>query len=83
MKPVVALLRQLGIRFIIYLDDLLIMEILNGHASTTLHLLENVGFMINYLKSVLIPATKMEFLGFLIDSQAMTLALQRKNVKGL
>ena len=85
MKPVVALLRQLGIRLIIYLNDLLIMaqlkEILNCHASTTLHLLENLGFMINYLKSVLIPATKMEFLGFLIDSQAMTLALPRDKVR--
>ena len=84
-KPVVALLRKLGIRLIIYLDDLLIMaqskEILNCHASTTLHLLENLGFMINYLKSVLIPATKMEFLGFLIDSQAMTLALPRDKVR--
>ena len=85
MKPVVALLRQLGIRLIIYLDDLLIMaqskEMLNCHASTTLHLLENLGFMINYLKSVLIPATTMEFLGFLIDSQAMTLALPRDKVR--
>ena len=85
LKPVVALLRQLGIRLIIYLDDLLIMaqskEILNCHASTTLHLLENLGFTINYLKSVLIPATKMEFLGFLIDSQAMTLALPRDKVR--
>ena len=75
MKPVVALLRQLGIRLIIYLDDLLIMaqskEMLNCHASTTLHLLEKV----------LIPATSMEFLGFLIDSQAMTLALPRDKVR--
>ena len=85
LKPVVALLRQLGIRLIIYLDDLLIMaqskENLNCHASTTLHLLENLGFMINYLKSVLIPATKMEFLGFLIDCQTMTLALPRDKVR--
>ena len=84
-KPVVALLRQLGIRLIIYLDDLLIMtqskEMLNYHFSTTFHLLDNLGFMINYLKSVLIPATTMEFLGFLIDSQAMTLALPRDKVR--
>ena len=84
MKPVVAPLRQLGIRLIIYLDDLLIMaqskKMLNCHFSTTFHLLENLGFMINYLKSVLIPATTMEFLGFLINSQAITLALQRDKV---
>ena len=71
MKPVVALLRQLGIRMIIYLDDLLIMaqsqDLLNCHVSTVRNLLENLGFIINYLKSVLIPATQMEFLGILID----------------
>lgn len=31
-------------------------EILNCHASTTLHVLENLGLGINYHKSVLIPA---------------------------
>ena len=78
MKPIVAFLRQLGIRLIMYLDNLLIMaqsnEILNCRASTTRHLLEN------YLKSVLIPATQMEFLPFLIDSQTMTLALPSDKV---
>ena len=85
MKPVVALLRQLGIRMIIYLDDLLIMaqsqDLLNCHVSTVRNLLENLGFIISYLKSVLIPATQMEFLGFLIDSQTMTLALPRDKVR--
>lgn len=37
--------------------------------------------MINYLKSVLIPSTQMEFLGFLVDSQTMTLALPRDKVR--
>ena len=85
MKPVVALLRQLGLRMIIYLDDLLIMaqsqDLLNCHVSTVRNLLENLGFIISYLKSVLIPATQMEFLGFLIDSQTMTLALPRDKVR--
>ena len=59
MKPVVGLLRQLGIRLIIYLDNMLIMaqsrDIALQHASTALALLQGLGFMINYLKSVLAP----------------------------
>lgn len=37
--------------------------------------------MINFLMSVLVPATKMEFLGFVIDSQALTLALPRDKIR--
>ena len=51
MKPVVGLLRQVVIRLIIYLDDLLIMaqsqDLALQHASTALELLEGLGFMVN------------------------------------
>ena len=51
------------------LDDLLIMaqsrDIAFQFASTALDLLQGLGFTINYLQSVLVPSTKMEFLGFL------------------
>ena len=63
MKPVVGMLHQLGIRRIVYLDDMLIMaqsrDIVLQHASTALDLLQGLAFMINYLKSVLVPSTKM------------------------
>ena len=45
------------------------------HASTALEVLQGFGFIINYLKSVLVPSTKMEFLGFVVDSLALSLAL--------
>ena len=87
MKPVVGLLRQLGIRLIIYLDDMLIMaqsrDIALQHASTALDLLQGLGFMINYLKSVLVPSTKMEFLGFVIDSLTLSLALPRDKIRNV
>ena len=77
MKPVVAQLGKKGIRLIIYLGDILIKaEILaNRHAQTACNLLEALGFVINYQKSNLAHQRKMEFLGFLVNSQAMTLAL--------
>ena len=85
MKPVVGLLRQLGIRLIIYLDDILIMApscaLALQHASTTPNLLEGLGFVVNYQKSVLVPATTMEFLGFVVDSLTLSLALPRDKVR--
>ena len=81
----IGLLRQLGIRFIIYLDDILIMApsraLALQHASTTLNLLEGLGFMVNYQKSVPVPATTMEFLGFVVDSLTLSLALPRDKVR--
>ena len=85
MKPVVGLLRQLGIRLIIYLDDILIMApscaLALQLASTTPNLLEGLGFVVNYQKSVLVPATTMEFLGFVVDSLTLSLALPRDKVR--
>ena len=85
MKPVVDQLRKRGVRLIIYLDDILIMaetEILaKHHAQTTCNLLEASGFVINFQKSILVPSKEMEFLGFLIDSRTMTLALPREKIR--
>ena len=85
MKPVVGLLRQLGIRLIVYLDDMLIMaqsqDVALQHASTALDLLQGLGFMINYMKSVLVPSTQMEFLGFVVDSLTLSLALPRDKIR--
>ena len=85
MKPVIGLLRQLGIRIIVYLDDMLIMaqtqEMAKCHATTTINLLESLGFTVNYQKSVLIPSTTIEFLGFLVDSKTLTLSLPKEKIK--
>ena len=56
----------MGLRMIIYLDDTLILseteslswEQTAGH----IFLLENLGFIINYPKSILKPSKKIEFL---------------------
>ena len=55
MKPVVSLLRRTGIRLIIYLDDILLMNAsetgLQQDMHTAQHLLENLGFVVNLEKS--------------------------------
>ena len=92
MKPVVAALRQRGIRLIIYLEDILIMiesyDLALQHAASALNFLEGLGFIVNYQKSQLKPCQELEFLGFLINSNTLSLQLPgeklrkiRKNVR--
>lgn len=76
LKPVAALLRELGV----YIDDILIMaesmELAKEEVMTLTYLLECLGFIIHKdKKSVLIPAQTMDFLGLTIDSVLMELRL--------
>ena len=48
-----------------------------------LWLLQQLGFVINWKKSVLIPAQTMEYLGFLINSLEITLALPEEKIQNL
>ena len=84
LKPVVGLLRRLGLRLIIYLDDMLIIanskEKLIQDRDTTLFLLQNLGFVINWNKSVLDPTQCIEFLGFQVNSQDMMFYLPQHKV---
>ena len=85
MKPVVAMLRQRGVRLIIYLDDILIMaeseDLVLHQAASILNLLESLGFVINYKKSQLVPSQQIEFLGFLIDSVTMSVQLSGEKLR--
>lgn len=84
MKIPIAILHRLGIRLVIYLGDILIMnQSLTGiqsDLSTTVYLLENLGFLINQEKSVVVPSHVTEFLGFTVNSETMTLSLPKENV---
>ena len=79
LKPVVALLRRLGLRLVIYLDDIIVFnqtqEGILRDRDLTLWLLQHLGFVINWKKSVLHPAQCMEYLGFVINSIEMKLFL--------
>lgn len=81
MKPVVAYLRQQGIRLIIYLDDILVLnqskERLVEQLAVVSNLLVSLGFVLNQEKSQLTPAQELEFLGLLIDSTSLSLSLPR------
>jgi hypothetical protein len=84
MKLVVAFLRRLGIRLILYLDDCLIMnqdrDQLIRDRDTALWLLQNLGFLISWKKSILEPTQNLEFLGFQIESVDMRLTLPQDKI---
>ena len=54
LKPAMEMLRSLGIRLVIYMDDMLLMaeskQKLMEHVHLTVFLLENLGFIINSKK---------------------------------
>lgn len=82
MKPVMHKLRTMGILSIIYIDDILCIhryynDCLNN-VKVTINLLEQLGFIINYSKSSLLPNQKCKYLGFIINSLDYRLELTEK-----
>ena len=84
MKPVITYLRSLGIRMVVYLDDMLILaqtkEELLKWRSIVLDLLENLGVLINYDKLELEPTQSLMFLVFLINTVSMEIKLPKEKV---
>lgn len=84
LKPVVETLRAKGLRLIVYLDDILLLEQCPLHLSQRLReaidLLSHLGFVINERKSLLSPTRQITFLGFTIDSVGRTLSLPPKKI---
>lgn len=74
LKPVVSTLWRQGICLILYLDDILIMA-QNRH-EIKLHI-------VNMKKSVFGPAQVMEFLGFSLDTSAMTISIPKQKLSAI
>lgn len=82
MKPVVTFLRKRNYWSVIYLDDFLLL----GNTYTecqrnvrmTIKLLENLGFLINFQKSVLVPSQSCQYLGFIYNTLDLTISLPDK-----
>lgn len=67
LRVVAAYLRKHGMRLIIYLDDILIMssskEGARADVKKATELLQYLGFLINFEKSIVEPSQIMEYLG--------------------
>lgn len=85
LKPIAAQLRQLGMRLIVYIDDMLILaesrELAREHTIGLVYLLENLGFAVSKAKCQLEPMRTIEFLGFSVDSLKQELSLPNGKVK--
>ena len=75
LKRVTTILREQGIRLVIYIDYILIMvetrEQARDHTLGFTYLLENLGFIIHLVKSLTEPTEKIKFLGVQVDSRSM------------
>ena len=84
MKPLIAVLRRVGVRLVIYLDDILIMNQSKGglirDRDSLIHLLHHLGWVINWKKSVTQPNQVIEFLRFELYSREMVVSLPRQKV---
>ena len=84
LKPVTGILTKMGIRIIVYLDDMLIMNsTLEGSRKYIMILksiLENLGFRINMEKSIFVPVQIIEILGIILDSTTMRFLLPDEKV---
>jgi len=87
MKPVVAFLRERGIKLIIYLDDLIIFcnnwEMLTHQLTLVQELFHSFRLTITYKKSQLIPTQELTFLGLMISTTSMTVSLPKEKLAKL
>lgn len=82
IKPVIEYLHSRGVTCVSYLDDFLVLGVSNIECSKNIQIVTNVlqtlGFIINRDKSVLRPSTQFRFLGFIFNSNSMTIELPRE-----
>ena len=85
LKPVFGHLRQEGHLSVIFVDESYLQgdteqECMNNIQATVDSLLK-FGFIVHEKKSVLKPTQKIEFLGFIIDSNSMTIEIIREKAE--
>ncbi|CAL8071331.1 unnamed protein product [Orchesella dallaii] len=87
MRPVLSYLRKLGVICVIYIDDIWIMghsiQECTKHVQLTVETLERLGFVINSVKSNLVPSHIVRYLGFVLDSSTMTIKLPSDKARKL
>ena len=86
-KTLAGYLWSIGVETMIYIDDTLIiakdLHTAQLHAKIVVDIFQKCGFSVNWDKSHLTPSQKVEFLGFMIDSRAMSITLTEKKCKSL
>ena len=85
LRPIIQECRRRGVRVVVYLDDLLIISHTRKQAAANTkivtNLLKKFGFKLNDKKSDTVPKQRQEFLGTIIDTNAMQLQMPEKKLK--
>jgi hypothetical protein len=84
LKPVITFLRKQGVRLIIYLDDILLLNNCEEGARKDFllakEILENCGFLINIEKTIEEPTQIIEYLGLIVNSLHLSLSLRHEKL---
>ena len=68
----------------IFLDDMLVMaqmgKELESRIQSIVYLLQQLGFRINWEKSIIVPSQVIQYLGFMVDSRQMMLSLLEEKI---
>lgn len=87
MRYALEPLRKAGIRLVYYLDDICMLgrtqKELKGHTQQLLTHLQQLGFVINWTKSVLDPNQVQEYLGFVFDTRSMIMKVPTQKIAKL
>lgn len=79
MKPIVCKLREKGYTSVLYIDDMLVvertLEKCLENINESIKLMNKLGFLINWKKSVLTPSNRCKFLGFTLVSTTLLIEL--------
>ena len=79
LKPVFSSLRKVGHVSTVYIDDSLLIgkdrPSCEANVKATVSVLRQTGFTVHPVKSVFKPVQRIQYIGFLIDSKAMTVSL--------
>ena len=87
LKPAIATLRSMGIRLVIWLEDIMIIssfkETYIKHAKIVKTLLhdQSLGlFVISFVKLVLVPTQELEFLVMIVNSVTLSFSLLQRKI---
>jgi ribonuclease HI len=85
MRVVVKAFRKEGFRMVAYVDDFLfiIKKATKKKVKRILKMFKDFGLQVNMEKSILIPSTKIEFLGLNLDSEQMTISAPKEKIRNV
>ncbi|EIE88314.1 hypothetical protein RO3G_13025 [Rhizopus delemar RA 99-880] len=86
-RPILEHFRSQGYRISAYLDDWILAantkQLAIQQAQTVVNLLQQLGWLINFKKSVLTPTQQLKHLGFVLNTKTMTASLPMKKLRDL